>query len=91
MYENYDTPFCEGFCMMFAIFKVQYFYAYKYIVKKWQEDGGGKQWKAREENWRERSGAGNHLNFSPGWWIQPRLKVVFVSSNKTVGGIRTCV
>jgi hypothetical protein len=24
-----------------------------YIVKKWQEDGGGKRWKSREENRRE--------------------------------------
>jgi hypothetical protein len=24
-----------------------------YIVKKWREDGGGKRWKAREENRRE--------------------------------------
>jgi hypothetical protein len=58
--------------------------------EKWREDGGGKRWKAREENRRERSGAGNHLTFSPGWWVQPGLKVVFVSSNKTVGEIRTC-
>jgi hypothetical protein len=50
MYENYIMSFCEVFCMMFAIFKVQYFYAYKYIVKKWREEGGGKRWKAREEN-----------------------------------------
>jgi hypothetical protein len=27
--------------------------AYIYIVKKWREDGGGKRWKAREENRRE--------------------------------------
>jgi hypothetical protein len=58
--------------------------------EKWLEDGGGKRWKAREENRRERSGAGNHLTFSPGWWVQPGLKVVFVSSNKTIGGVRTC-
>jgi hypothetical protein len=27
---------------------------------------------------------------SSGWWVQPGQKVLFVSSNKTVGGIRTC-
>jgi hypothetical protein len=48
-----------------------------------REDRGGKKWREEEES---RAG---HLTFSPGWWVQPRLKVVFVSSNKTVGGIRT--
>ncbi len=52
--------------------------------KRREEIGGktGKKWREEEES---RAG---HLIFSPGWWVQPGLKVVFVSSKKTVGGIR---
>jgi hypothetical protein len=36
MYENYDTSFCEGFFMMFAVFQVQYFSA-ELVFECWSD------------------------------------------------------
>ena len=54
--------------------------------RKWREERGGKTGKKWREEEESRAG---HLTFSPGWLVQPGLNVVFVSSKKIVGGIRT--
>ena len=40
---------------------------------KWREERGGKTGKKWREEEESRAG---HLIFSPGWWVQPGLKVV---------------